>query len=197
MFARMYNPGGFRRCAICGPLGGLGAIPEASRTSYSGMSSILRARANAARTASASRWRGAESSLVEAIRAGASLQSDDYFADSGSWGEWDLFVDTLDRARYTLASQRRERSSSGPTTVVGEETGGPPSPSTGVGARVPGGKGWSDPEGRTPPASGDVKTAGVGGGFMQMLSSPWALAGLLAVGAVAAVWYTTSTEEGR
>jgi hypothetical protein len=191
----MFNPGfPERRCAVCSSGTGLGAIPSSARTSYVEMRTILQRRANAARTASPSAWSSAEDRLAEAIRAAGTMESEDYYADRGSWVEWDTFVETLDRSRYALASQREARAQQ--TTITGEETGGPPNPATGGGARVPPrpGKTYTPPGERDIDPSAQPKQAGVGAGLSAMLRSPWALAGLLGVGAVVAVWYATSDE---
>ena len=197
MFSRMYNPGGFRRCAVCSPGPGLGMIPESARTSLASLRSVLAARAHAAATATAGRWPAAEASLVEALEYGRTVYRRGRPAGSSAT-VWQSFLDTLGNAAWTLTSQRQDRAagSGGTSTMIWEEeVGGPPSPVTGVGARPPSpGPAPSGKPGMTPSAPGAPTPPVRQAGIMQSLQSPWLLAGVLGVGAVAAVWYATSYE---
>lgn len=205
MFARMYNRGAaFRQCSLCGP--GLGTIPADARGSVQGLRALLQRRAHAVRTASAANWPAAEANLVEALEYGR-----DVYQRGMPWSgvtrvEWEEFLTTLGNSAWALTSQRIERQAGtgGDSVMVWEEEAPElviTMPSTTTPATTPttttvpaasGGKiASSTTSGAPGPAS--VTQAGIG----SFLQSPWALAGLLGIGAVVAVWYATSVEDKR
>ena len=178
----------------------MGAIPIGTRVSIPALRTLIQARAHALATweQSGARFSTREASLVEALREAQAAARLYPAGGSPPYGatvsQWRAFEATVRSATHTLQSQRAAQAS-GSTMAWGDD----PRPTGGGGTQTGSGKDYTDPGSWSDPGSREGKSGGGGGGggFLQSLSAPWALAGLLGVGAVVAVWYSTSTDGGK